>query len=284
MSLTVDDSRLHAALDGLRSAMLGAGKDISALLVGQQKMLAKTIVNFTPPIVSRAARSAAHESGEPSPSDKKTGENAIERDLTKLITEVDSDLFNEIGSAHGTRNIDTYRTIKATKVHLVWDNLTANAANLPALHRSYQDSRGRPKGTRGNGRRTWNAAIVVEKGMRLPYIKQVQERVGRWKAKWAYAAAQAGAKFPAYISRHFGSLGSKAYSQWNLADTNGPSVIFGGRGRRFGKDAEAVRDAVRFRAKVMVRLTKLILSGYSKDMAKGMRAQSHAKKYAEEAK
>lgn len=263
LSMTIDTSRLDQALGSLHDAAVGKGQDLKKLLIGQQKLLAQSIVKLT------------------APKDKKQGEMAIERDLHKIITEVDSKLFNEIGSEYGTKNIDAYRIIKKEKINLRWDNLVVNAADLPALHMQYRDSRGRPTNVPRSGRRTWGAAIVVERGVQAAYIRKVQERVGRWKAKWAYAAHKMGASFPGWISRHFESVASKSHAMWDLDNPNGPSVVFGGIGPNFGKDIGLIRAAVKIRARAVARLTKLILSDYSKDLAKGMRAQSHARKYAE---
>ena len=52
----IDTSRLNATLESLREALVGQGKDVSTILVDEQRKLTRTIVNFTAPIPSTNAR------------------------------------------------------------------------------------------------------------------------------------------------------------------------------------------------------------------------------------
>jgi len=267
LTIHVDSQRLNGALDGLRQAMIGRGQDISNILVQEQKLLAITIVNFTPPSAGQSTTSAKM----PSAAHQKTGEDAVKNDLYSLISEANPAFLDKIATKYGVRSVNTHvASQEKGKTHLIWDNIDLNGADLPRLHAEYRNRRGRipkQKGRRGE----WKSRVVVPYGKRDQYVKQVQARVGRWQAKWALAASQQGAKFPAYISRHFSSVADKSYSIWTLNDTNGPSVMFGGRGPSFARQLDKIRDAIRVRTGAIVRKTKLIISGYNKDIAAGMK-------------
>ena len=118
---------------------------------------------------------------------------------------------------------------------------------------------------------------MVEKGQRDIYIKQVQAHVGRWKAKWAYGAAQLGDRYPAWISRHFGELGNKARFQANLTGDK-PFIVFGGSGPNFAKDRDRIKSAIAFRIKAITRRIKIVASGYAKEVAQGVRIKAQAHK------
>src|SRR6266496_2484547 len=101
----VDTSRLNMVLHDLRAALIGQGKDVSKILVDEQRMLTRTIVNFTPPIPSKQA--------------KQRGELAVQKDLHSLISEADPRLINRIESKYGLKNIDTWRTVSGSRQHVI---------------------------------------------------------------------------------------------------------------------------------------------------------------------
>lgn len=259
-TVEIDTSRLNQVLDGLRSALIGKGKDVSTILVDEHRRLTRTIVNFTPPL--------------PKANAKWIGEQAVRRDLEGLISETSFRMIDSVGSEKGLKNIDTYRMIGGQRKHLLWDRIVVNPAELAELHPQYRNARGRVPRERSLGENVWNARIMVERGNRAPYIKAVQSRVGRWKAKWAYAAAQLGDRYPAWISRHFGYASSRATFVVNEGENC--SITFGGRGPGFARDKTKIKAAVNFRVKVILRRIKLVISGYAKEIAQGMKVSTQA--------
>jgi len=142
---------------------------------------------------------------------------------------------DKIGSKYGLTNIDAWGKDKdGNKLHYQWDNLVISPSNLPALHNQFRGPEGRPyrvKTRKGE----WKSRIVVEKGQRAEYIKLVQSHVGRWKAKWAYAAWRLGDEFPAWIARHFDYVSRKAPFTAKLEGPN-QFIEFGSSGVNFRKD------------------------------------------------
>lgn len=263
----IDTSKLNVVLNDLREAMIGNGEDVSKLLQQEHKLLTRTIVNFTPPLPATGA--------------KQIGEKAVKRDLHSLISEAPADLIDEIGSEHGLTNIDTYRTLKVKNVHLLWDRIVPNPQMLPEIHNRYRNKRGRIPIVPGFGGGVWRSRVVVEKGQREPYVKQVQSHVGRWKAKWAFAAAQLGDKYPSWIARHFGDIASKARFQHQLKGVT-PFILFGGSGPNFAQNKSKINAAVKFRVMVLKRRIKLVISNYAKQIANNIRVSSQAHKIGNE--
>ena len=257
--------RLTEAMSSLREAMIGAGQDCANIVRDEHRRLTRTIVNFTPPTPASGAQ--------------QLGERAVERDIKSLVSEASPELIDRIGSRYGIQDIHAFITLRdGTKKELNWEHLDPTGARLSEYHQMYRDERGRVR-PRKPVEGTWSARVIVPQGVRAPYIKIVQQRVGRWKAKWAYAAAQLGDKYPTWITRHFGRIAADSFYQADLKNENGPSITFGGRGPNFRRNLSNVQGAVKFRAKAMLRRAHLMVSGYRQDLAQGMRAQANAHKH-----
>ncbi len=260
ISAELNAAAWHHALDGLVEAL---GGDATDILLQEHAQLTRTIVNFTPPPI-----------GQGSP--KALGENAITKDLMRLVSEAKPDLIDSIGSKYGITDVKAFITGNTgNKIGIDWANLDATGDRLPEYHDRYRDQMGRIPSLKGSDG-VWKSRVVAPVGKRDEYTQQVWQHVGRWKAKWAYAAATKGAAFPAWITRHFGSLNGKAIADFQLDNTQTPSITFGCIGPSARRTLPKIRDALRTRLKAMTKRAKLILSGYSKDIAAGMRPRRHA--------
>ncbi len=263
LTADIDTTRFNTVMESLHDALIGQGKDVSTLLRDEHKRLTRTIVNFTAPTPASGA--------------KQTGELAVKKDLYSLISEAGPDLIDRVGSKYGLNNISAW----SGNTHLIWDHLDPNGTQLAELHNEYrQRSSGRPYRFRKIREGEWRSRIVVEKGRREPYVKLVQSHVGRWKAKWAYGATQLGDRYPSWITRHFGYVANKSVIQFDLSSDN-QFITFGGRGPNFRRDLFKIKGAMTFRARVIERRIKLIVSGYAKDVAQGIRIQTKAHKHSE---
>lgn len=268
ISCKIDTGRLILGLDSLRDALIGNGQDASTVVEDEARRLARTIVAFVPPIARGKAA-------------KQIGEGAVERDIKNLVSQAKPSLIDEVGSKYGVRDIRAAYVTEATgtKLNLQWDHLDPTGARLPEFHLQYRDSSGRiPKIKKRPG--VWNARVVVPFGVRDDFIKKMQGHVGHWKATWAKAGARLGDKYPSWIARHFNSSLGIANIE-GLSNRQAPSVTFGSRAGGNSRIQARVQAAVRARAKAIARRVKLILSGYNRDLAKGMRAQARAKDYRE---
>jgi hypothetical protein len=261
----IDTRKLNEVLHDLREALIGQGKDVSTILQDEHRRLTRTIVNFTPPIPSKGAQTI--------------GEKAVRNDLKALISEAGPGLIDSIGAQYGLKDIDAWRTQKGGKtMRLLWDNLALNPAMLPELHNQYRNHLGRIPKMPNLGSGVWSSRIVVEKGRRDTYIAQVQSHVGRWKAKWAYGAAQLGDRYPAWITRHFGHIASKATFRPELTGDK-PTITFGGSGPNFAQDKGKIQGAIKFRVKAITNRIKIVASGYAKEVAQGVRITTQAHKH-----
>ncbi len=119
---------------------------MSTIIVDEQRRLVKQIVNFTGPIPKGGA--------------KQIGENAVRADLESLISEAPPSLVDDIGSRYGVKDIEAPFIRKdGEEIRLVWENLTVNPGNLPALHNQYRNKNGRP-GRRKSVEGQWRARML----------------------------------------------------------------------------------------------------------------------------
>jgi hypothetical protein len=265
MTGTVDTSKAMAALESLADAMK---VDASTLVADETRRLAKTIANFTPPL----------KSGFGTP--QRTGEHAIERELSSLFSEATPNLIDEVGSKFGIKEINTaYVTERnGTHLNLQWGAIDATGDRMAEYHKANRDpNTGKVKLIRRASNTVWAARVIVPTGSRDPYVKQIKARVGRAKAKWALIAAKLGEKIPNWINRHFGSLGGESIANLDgLANREKPSIIFGTIDPNNRKIRGQVQAAVNLRAKAMANRARLMRSGYAKDVAQSIRPRPHA--------
>lgn len=259
----VDTTKAVAALESLSDALVGAGQDASNLVRDETRRLCKTITNFTPPLKG-------------SGNAKQTGEHAIEREFKSLFSEATPLLIDEVGSKFGVHDIRTAFVTEqnGTRLNLRWDNLDPTGNRMEDYHEKYQKN-GKVPLVKNVNNTVWAARVVVPVGSRDPFIKKIQQRVGRWKASFALAGAKLGDKYPSWISRHFGSLSDISVADISgLSNKENPVVLFGSRAPGNNKIRASIQAAVNARARAMVKRVKLILSGYAKDVANGIRPRA----------
>lgn len=260
----IDTSGMNGMLDGLSDALIGQGQgsDCSQILRDETRRLSKQIVAFTPPLKSNH--------GAP----KASGEMAIAGELHSLFTEAGTKLIDEIGSEHGLHDINAFITRpQGDKLNLRWGTIDPTGARMAEYHQKEKNSRGKI------GRRVkrsepgkWFARYVVPTGTLEPYIKTIQKRVGRWRASWATVASNLGQQFPAWISRHFGSVNEISISNIEgLQSRTSPSVTFGSRAPGNQRQRGIIQSAVTARGKAIGKRIRLVLSGYAKDVREGIR-------------
>ena len=267
LTAELDTTRHQANLAALAAALAGPGGDCSALVRQEARLLTRTIANFTPPTRSKW--------GAP----KVSGEKAIARELGNLFHQVQTPLLDAIGSRFGTKGIRADITAKdGRKIPIAWDNLDATGARMGALHQSQRNARGKvPLRPSGFPDRWQSRAVVPADGTLPAYVKSVQSRVGRAKASFCVAAAKLGETFPTWIRRHTDTVAPIAICDVSQAQhPTRPTVVFGSRAPGVDRLRPRVSAAVQFRAQVLARRLKLVVSGYSGDFARSVRAQSRA--------
>jgi len=122
----------------------------------------------------------------------------------------------------------------------------------------------------------WKALVVVDAASRDAYLRRIQGHVGRWKATWAATVAALGGRVPQWISRHFGDI--SGHTGLDLSGLSGESKTLSFYSAAPGNNRieQRVRDAIRSRMRSLSRRIKLVVSGYNKDLAQGMRPRTHA--------
>lgn len=266
MPIEVDTRLLNERMASLHDALIGVGQagDAANVIKDETRRLIQKIIQITPP------------------KSKPEGEGAVRSDLYKLIGEAGQNFIDEIGSEFGTRNIDCWRTSNSgEKLHVLWERLDPTGDRMAEYHQDYRNKRGRVSKRSGNiAAGEWKKRVIVPRGKLAPYVKTVQARVGRRRASFGVTLAKLGGKVPSWISRHFGKMGGEAISMTEgLLNRERPSVIFGSRSPSIETQRSEVNNAVKIRAQQISRRVKLILSGYSRDLASGMKARARAGNY-----
>ena len=260
MPIDIDTTRLNGLCVELSDALTAQGQngDLTAIVIDETRRLVAQIVKFIPPQTQAV------------------GNAAIKRELKSLFSEASVGLIDAVGSEKGIKNIDKFIGGKDGKpLRLRWDHLDPMGERMKPLHRSYLDTRGKVRRGKASPAGEWRARVVVPQGTVDPYIKSVQKRVGRAKASWAQVSMLLGnVAVPAYIKRHFPS--PFAISIVHLSDGSFPSVTFGSRSPGVSRQSARIHDAVRVRCEAMAKRIKLIASGYSSDLAKGMKIAARA--------
>lgn len=257
----VDTTRLNQVLLDLQEALGTAGQpaDLSDIVRDETRRLAEAIVRITPP------------------KSRKLGMDRIEKDLKSIFSEADIETIDEIGSEHGLTNIDTWIG-KKEKIHLKWGRIDPTGARIKENHRESMKT-GRVLGRVLKEKEgIWRAKYIIPRGMRSPYVKQVQKHVGRWKATWAKVAVDLGSKVVSWIGDHIAGNPKAISDTKGLMDGSFPKVTFGSRAPGVRRQEALIKDALRIRQEAIRKRIKIILSGYAKDVWHGVRAQSRAKR------
>lgn len=262
-TVTIDTTGYNEVVADLLSALCGSGEDADAATIIREEAgrLATQIVRFTPP------------------QSQKQGKMAVETELGRLISEAKPSLLESITEEFGTSNIRAFRGKKGKqKLELNWKHVvkSGSESELKKLHYSYKNRRGKIGRFKKSDDTHWRAEIVVPKGTKGKYIKLMQSHVGRWKASWCTIISQLRiqSKIQPWVMAHVPSPFGSGESM--LSDSKFPSVEFGSSAPSVSSQRHVISEAVRVRKEAVTRRVRLVLSGYNKDLARGMRIQSRA--------
>ena len=268
----IDMTKFIRSTESLSDALLGSGKDASEVLADETKRLSRQIMNFTPPMKQKAYS----DESPPPPVAQKIGEMAIQRDLSKLFSEADTKLIDEVGSAHGTANISAFITTSGgQKMNLRWDALDAEGARMKEVHTAFLAG-GRKTTRLKSNQHVWAARNVVPTGSIARLQAQLVTRVGRLKASFARIAIELGDRMPQWIAKHDVKNISVA-NKTDLYDKEKPSITFGSSAPGVGVTQIDVQKALNQRATNIAKRIKLILNGYKRDIGEGRKCQPRAK-------
>jgi len=190
-TINVEDAIAQKELVALALAM---GKDVSEIVAQQARLLVEELINVTPPFGSLGGR-------ENVVGQRKIGEAAVERDLTRLFTPLEDLYAYQAESPVGKRLRLLVRRRDVGAIAAILKNLRLGSpsmaevlpSSLAAVHAASRNHRGN---VRRSVRVRWVRRADVSK-----YQRQKKARVLTLKAGWAAAARSLGARLPAMIAK-----------------------------------------------------------------------------------
>lgn len=245
-TITIDATRWQQQALALSVAL---GKDGGEVLRDEARLFLKQVIRFTPP------------------KNVNQGKNSVRLDLLRAMKPLSPELFTDETLKRDARTKTGPEMAEILKVFPGWENWKVRPFDNQSLHYAAWK-----KGSRIKGQRTiaYPAADVAD------YLKKKQSRVGRLRAGWAVAFLALGGSTSKWITRHI--MGARGKIVDASRNTTAPSITIGNHAMGVGQTERIVANALRARANAMTRRIKLALSGYSADMAAGMRAKSRARK------
>ena len=248
--MTVDSTKLNLALNDWINA---TKQDATEVIRTESRLFAGQAMRLTPP--KRKAQ----------------GNKTVKNDIMKIVDVASEGLIRRV--IENTGSGDSKKT---------W----LNDSGLKEFHRKSRTKNGRVSTagdrTRNIGRWVARDKMVVPEKVRKSYIRKVQRNVGRLKAGWLPTLARfpsVGGRKPAkWITDH----NSGARGSASIIGAGSPKVfsvmINNAEGSGSSQMGHIVRSTLKARLNAITRHLKLHNSGYSKDMAAGMRMRSRAKR------
>jgi hypothetical protein len=273
---TVDTSGLQFLLRGLQNALIGSGGDVSHIVRDESKLLAVEISKRVGP------RDRA-----------KTGER-IDKSVRSRFAELgeEQNNFEDNPGKEGHAFVKWYRCDENFLFGVARD-LDMRHGDPETLAKAYFDSKtvqGRMRlifsfhHPRQKQRVAITMKILTSKAVLRQTVAVVKKGIGRLKASWFATAKKIDPSLvgPEWVERHLkNNTTPRAITELGgLQNNESPSVEFGSKAAGAAKFSRVTEFAVKVRKeKVKARLA-LVLSGYSRDVARGIRVQRHAKDHA----
>ena len=271
LTATVDATRFNDQMARLKDALIGAGKmgDAATVVQDEARRFVQTVMRFTPP------KTLAQ------------GRKAVARDIRRAMTPVEPKMFTSpklrdrvreiLSEGEFKKELTVARRSKRTSAYAQLVELMDSAGGWKKwrverfdskLHTKVRDNRGRVQRAK--------RVLVMEANLHKKYVADVQKRVGTMKSGWAPALRSLGGanEIPSWVARHTNNPG---FVVNNIADSAVPSVTIGNTAKGVGQLRHFVQGALDARANAMGKRIRLILSGYAKDVAQGIRVSRKAR-------
>lgn len=118
----------------------------------------------------------------------------------------------------------------------------------------------------------WNR-VIVTRGAFNSFVRSKNERVGRMRATFAYAAHMLGqSRIPGWIARHFQKVaadGRAIYNPEKLQNKVAPALQFGSGAPGIENFTELIENSVERRSQMLAAKIGAIIAGYSADWKSG---------------
>lgn len=245
-TITIDSTKFNSDVLALSVAL---GKDASIVAQDEARLLLQQCIRLA------------------WPKTPKQGKKAVMRDIRRAALPMSEDIFESEALKKVARRNDPNAMRDTLEKIPGWKKWRVEPFT-PSLHQKARDRRGRVQ----RGQRV----IAYPKQDVNAYIKAKQQNVGRQRAGWAPAFLKFGGKLSAWVRRHVS--GARGFVTDMTDNKTKPGFEAGNFALGIGATEAGVRKAMRVRQSAVARRLKLILSGYSADMARGMRAQSRARR------
>lgn len=253
MTIEFDATRFNQQMAAVHDALIGAGQagDASTIVQDSARLLLKQAIKFTPPKTQGQ------------------GNTAVTRDIYRSMSIPTPDFFR-----NDRLKAIVNKTLKSSDAEALqavlrnsqgWKKWEVKPYS-DNLHKSVRDSRGRVQKSKN--------VFVLERGMHRARIVKIKKRVGSMKAAWRPAFQVVGGKVAGWISRHQRPYG---YATASIIGTEKPFIIINNHARGIGLFKRQFNEALRARSEAMAKRVRLILSGYAKDVAAGIRVSRKAR-------
>lgn len=269
---SIDTSGLQFVLGGLRNALIGTGGDISTITRDESKLLALGI--------SKVA----------APRDRKKTAERIDKSVrSKFMALSEKSDFEDNTGKEGHTGVKWYRCDKDFLFGVARDSdmRHADPQTVANIYYKAKKIQGKTrlllnfKHPRKHQRVAIITKIITSKSVLKKAIAIVQKGIGKLPASWFATAKQLDTSLvaPEWMERHIkGNKTTKSITDaTGLANLEHPSITFGSKAVGVTKFDRAIQFAVNLREKKVAARLRLVLSGYSKDVAQGIKVRRHAK-------
>ncbi len=260
-------------IGGLRNALIGQGGDVSTIVRDESKRLAVEIANVS------------------KPKDRKKTADRIEGSVRSKFLAVGHEQtdFDANTGKEGHTGVKWYRCDE----HFLFgvarnsDMRKANPQTVSNIYYALKKVQGKTrvvvdfKNPRRRQRVAISTRIITSKSVLRKAISIVQKGIGRLPASWFATAKQLDSSLVAagWIERHIhGNRTNRSITDMTgLNHLDKPTMTFGSRAAGASHFDRAINHAVHVRQEKVAARLRLVLSGYAKDVAQGIKAKRHAK-------
>lgn len=260
-------------INGLQNALIGMGGDCATIVEDESRLLAMEIAKDV------------------GPKDRSKTKARIDKSVRQRFQELSADVgFDTNSGREGSTGVRWYRCDKNFLFGVTPDSdmRHADPETLANIYYRSKKVQGKTriilpfKHPRQHQQVAITSKILVSKSGLNGAVRIVQNAIGKLKASWFATAKKIEPSLvsPQWIERHIkNNRTSKSITELGgLQRHESPSITFGSKAVGVAKFDRAIQFAVGVRAKKVAARMKLVLSGYSSDVAHGIAVKRHAKK------
>jgi hypothetical protein len=262
----INTSGLNLLMYGIQNALVGQGADCSSVTRNEARLLALEI------------------SKRVGPRNKSRKELNVRREVSRVFAPKPREMFSKQKQGHS--NMQWLVASPQFLIGIKRDHVFTGESSNEQLFRAFLKAPGLSLGKKytrigSHGEQAVYEMnrIMILRGAFNNFVRFVQKRIGIMRASWVADAKKIDPMKPAaspdWVSRHVPGNRAQIVYLNGLKNLESPSITFGSNAVGIEKFTESIRFAVKVREKKMAARLKLIISGYAKDVAKGIRPGRH---------